>query len=205
MHPKLYLAGPLGSGRRLRHHNGEREWKPRDTAAATTFRWQQARENGMLERSDYRTALYLSALIAVVHCSFYGYSLSYFPRLAHQVMIYALIAVAVCAGLWLLSKISRYVGAAFYLFSAVAAVLPWLSFDKNIMMTVGTVWGVSMGVLSLVAALILIFSKSFGREFAAELETRPVYKKQLLNAFAVLIVLAAAAAILNDIVNLASN
>jgi hypothetical protein len=161
--------------------------------------------NGMFASCGYRTALYLSALIAVVHGSFYGYALTYLPSLANRVLIYVVIALAVYAGLWLLSKIVRYVGAAFYLFSAVAAALPWLGFDRKMMMTVGAVWGVTMGVLSLVAALILVFSKSFGKEFAAELEKRPVYKKHLLSAFAVLIVLAAVAETLNDIVNLAAH
>ena len=68
---------------------------------------------------------------------------------------------------------------------------------------VGVVWAATMAVLSLAAASILIFSKSFATEFAAEREKRPPYKKYLLNAL--LIVLAAAAATLVDIVSLASH
>jgi len=58
-----------------------------------------------------------------------------------------------------------------------------------------------MAVLSLAAASILIFSKSFASEFAAEREQRPPYKKYLLHAFTFVIVLAVAAATLVDIVS----
>jgi hypothetical protein len=159
----------------------------------------------MFERLGYRSALYLSALIAVVHCSFFMYLLAYSSRQANRVAIYVVAAVAVLVGLWLLSKIARYVGAVFYAFSAVAVVLPLLSSFKTVVMSVGAVWSVTMGVLSLAAALILVFSKPFAKEFAAELEKRPIYKKHLLTVFTALIVLAAVAATLNDIVNLASD
>ena len=159
----------------------------------------------MLERCGYRTVLYLSALIAAVNCSFFLYALLYLPRLANGVAIYALVAVAVSVGIWLLSKIARYVGAVFYFLSAGAAAFPFFGFGRTIVMNVGTVWGVTMGVLSVAAALILVFSKLFAKEFAAEFEKRPIYKKHLLNVFTILIVLAAVAAALNDVVNLASN
>jgi hypothetical protein len=57
----------------------------------------------------------------------------------------------------------------------------------------------------LAAALILVFSGPFAREFAAEREKRPAYKKYLLNAFTVMIVMAAGAATLIDIVALFSS
>ncbi|MBR1151097.1 hypothetical protein [Bradyrhizobium sp. JYMT SZCCT0428] len=162
-------------------------------------------EHGMLERCGYRTALYLSVLITVVHCSFFLYAQSYLPHLGNGVAIYALMAAMVSAGLWLLSKIARYMGVIFYLFSAGAAAFPLFGFGKSIVMNVGFLWGATMAILSLVAASILVFSKPFAREFAAELEKRPTYKKHLLNVFAVLIVFGAAVATFNDIVNLASN
>jgi hypothetical protein len=83
-------------------------------------------------------------------------------------------------------------------FSAgVAAFALWGGKQVN----VGVVWAATMAVLSLPAASILIFSKSFAREFAAEREKRPPYKKYLLHAFTLLIVLAVAAATLVDIVS----
>jgi|SRR4051794_10366130 len=159
----------------------------------------------MFERFGYKSALYLSASIAVVHCCFFWYALNYWPNVSNRIAIYLVFAVAVCIGLWLASKMARYVGAALYLLSAVAAVLPLFDFEKKIVMSVGSLWVVTMGTLSLAAASILVFSKPFAREFAAELSKQPTYKKHLLNVFVVAIVLSAVVATLNDIVNLASN
>jgi hypothetical protein len=105
--------------------------------------------------------------------------------------------------LWLLSEIARYLGTAFYVFSAGAAAFALLS--SGGVMNIGIVWAVTMTVLSVAAAFALIFSKPFAKEFAVEREKRPTCKKHLLKAFTILIVLAAAGATFNDIVNLASN
>ena len=155
----------------------------------------------MLERCGYRAALYLSALIAIVHCSFSIYALWYLPRFAYGVEVYALAAVAVSVGLWLQSKIARYGGAVFYLFSAGAAAYSF--FSATAVMSVGAVWGVTMAALSVVAALAFVFSRPFAEQFAAERERRPAYKKYLLNTFAVVFVLVTVVATLHDIVRLA--
>lgn len=157
----------------------------------------------MLERSGYGTALYLSALIAIVHCSFSIYALWYLPLVAYGVEVYAFAAVMVSVGLWLQSRIARYIGALFYLFSAGAAVSSF--FSTTAVMSVGTVWVVTMAALSVVAALVLVFSRPFAEQFAAEREKRPAYKKYLLNTFTVVIVLTTVVATLNDIVRLVSN
>src|SRR6266704_3329207 len=116
----------------------------------------------MLERCGYRAVLYLSALMAVVNWSVFTYTQWYVPRLGYGVAIYAVGAVLVLVGLWLQSRIARYVGAAFYCFSAgVAAFALWGGKEVN----VGVAWAVALAVLSLAAASILIFSKSFAREF----------------------------------------
>ncbi len=159
----------------------------------------------MFERFGYKSVLYLSAVIAVVHCSFFMYLIAYSSSIANRVAIYVVAALAILIGLWLLSKTARYVGALFYGLSAVAVAYPLLSSIKTVVIGVGTVWSVTMGVLSLATAFILILSKSFAKEFQAEREKRPIYKKYLLTAFTILIVLGAVAATLNDIVNLASN
>ena len=151
----------------------------------------------MLERCGYRAALYLSALLAVVNWSVFIYVQWYLPRLGAGSAIYAVGAILVLVGLWLQSRMARYVGAAFYFFSAgVAAFALWGGKQVN----VGVVWAATMAVLSLPAASILIFSKSFAREFAAEREQRPSYKKYILHAYTFVIVLAVAAATLVDIV-----
>jgi hypothetical protein len=153
----------------------------------------------MLERCGYRTALYLSALIAAVNWSFLIYLRWYLPGIGNDIAIYAVAAVVVLIGLWLLSRIARYAGAAFYFFSAGVVAFTLWDFGKPV--HVGVVWAVIMAVLSLAAALILIFSKPFAIEFAAEREKRPPYKKYLLHAFTLVIVLAFAAAALIDIVS----
>lgn len=153
----------------------------------------------MLERCGYRTALYLSALIAAVNWSFLIYLRWYLPHIGADITIYAVAAVVILTGLWLLSRITRYAGAAFYFLSAGVAAFTLRDFAKPV--HAGVVWAVTMAVLSLAAALILVFSKPFAREFAAEREKRPPYKKYLLHAFTFVIVLAAAAAILIDIVS----
>ena len=151
----------------------------------------------MVERCGYRTALYLSALIAAVNWSFWIYSRWYLPHLGNDA-IYAVAAVVILIGLWLLSRIARYAGAAFnFIVSGVVAVTLW-DFAKPVNVVV--VWAVTTAVLSLAAALILVFSKPFAREFAAEREKRPPYKKYLLHVFTFVVVLAVAAAILIDIV-----
>jgi uncharacterized membrane-anchored protein len=63
---------------------------------------------------------------------------------------------------------------------------------------------VTAAVMGLVAASILVLSKPFAREFRAERENRPVYKKLLLHAYTALIVIAAVVATVNDIVSIAS-
>jgi hypothetical protein len=155
----------------------------------------------MLERCGYRAALYLSALLAVVNWSVFIYVQWYLPRLGAGSAIYAVGATLVLVGLWLQSRMARYVGAAFYFFSAgVAAFALWGGTQVN----AGVVWAATMAVLSLAAASILIFSKPFAIEFAAEREKRPPYKKYLLHAFTFVVVLAAARAILIDIVTLSN-
>jgi hypothetical protein len=151
----------------------------------------------MVERCGYRTALYLSALIAAVNWSFWIYSRWYLPHLGNDA-IYAVAAVVILIGLWLLSRIARYAGAAFYFF--VAGVVAFTLWDFAKPLNVVVVWAITTAVLSLAAALILVFSKPFAREFAAEREKRPPYKKYLLHVFTFVVVLAVAAAILIDIV-----
>jgi hypothetical protein len=152
----------------------------------------------MVERCGYRTALYLSALIAAVNWSFLIYSRWYFPHLGND-PLYAVAAVVILIGLWLLSRIARYAGAAFYFL--VVGVVAFTLWDFAKPVNVVVVWAVTTAVLSLAAALILVFSKPFAREFAAEREKRPPYKKYLLHVFTFVVVLAVAAAMLIDIVS----
>jgi hypothetical protein len=152
----------------------------------------------MLERCGYRAALYLSALIAAVNCSALLYSRWYLPHLADSSAIYAVAALTILVGLWLFSKIARYGGAAFYTFSAATAVFALWGFVGPVQ--VGVIWAITTGVLSLAAALVLVFSRSFAREFVSGRKQRPPYKKYLLGAFTFLIVLVVGVAVLIDVV-----
>ncbi|MEP6836914.1 MAG: hypothetical protein ABJA75_02600 [Bradyrhizobium sp.] len=131
------------------------------------------------------------------------YAKFFMLRASDAAAIYAVQSVLVLVGLWLQSRMARYVGAAYYLFVAGATVYGLTLLSKPIV-NVGIVSIVTTAVLGLVAASILVLSKPFAREFAAEREKRPAYKKILLNAYTALIALAAAAATLADIVHLFS-
>jgi len=154
----------------------------------------------MLERCGYKAALYLSALIAAVNGSTFLYSHWYLPRLEDGIAIHTIAVLVILAGLWLFSRIARYAGAVFYFLSAGAAALALSEFAGPV--HVGAVWAVAIAVLGLAAAVILVFSKPFAREFAAERERRPAYKKYLLHAFTLVIVVAAAAGLLIDVLTL---
>jgi hypothetical protein len=158
---------------------------------------------GMFEQWGYRAALYLSALIALVNCSYFTYAKLLMPQASSGAAVYAGGSVLVLVGLWLQSRMTRYVGAAYYLFEAGTTIYGLARLSKPIV-NVGVVSIVTAAVLGLVAASILLLSKRFAREFATERENRPVYKKFLLHAYTALIVIAAVAATVNDIVNIAS-
>lgn len=151
----------------------------------------------MLERCGYKAALYLSALIAVVNVSAFLYSQWYLPRAGDGFAFHAIAALIILLGLWLFSRIARYAGAVFYFLSAGAAA--YALWKLAGLAHVGAVWGVAIAVLSLAGAVILVFSKQFAREFAAERERRPAYKKYLLHAFTLVIIIAAAGTVLIDV------
>ena len=151
----------------------------------------------MLEWGSYRTALYLSALIVAANASAFLYSRWYLPRLEDGTALHAIAALAILVGLWLFSRIARYAGAVFYLLSAGAAALALWGFAGPLHF--GAVWAVAMAIPCLAGAAILVFSKPFAREFAAERERRPAYKKYLLHAFTLVIVVAAGRAALIDV------
>ena len=101
----------------------------------------------MLERCGYRTALYLSALIAAVNWSFLIYLRWYLPHLDNDIAIYAVAAVVILIGLWLMSRIARYAGAAFYFLSAGVVAFALWGFAKPV--HIGVVWAAIMAVLTL--------------------------------------------------------
>lgn len=152
----------------------------------------------MLELFGYRAALYISGLIAALNLCGLLYVRWYMPHLGYDITIYILAALIILLGLWLLSRIARYAGAAFYMLcvGSIVAALWGLAKPVNVVV----VWAIAMGMLSLAAAFTQVFSKRFAREFAAEREKRPLYKKYLLHAFTFVIISVAAAGALVDIV-----
>jgi hypothetical protein len=124
----------------------------------------------------------------------------YLPHLGYGNALYILAALIILLGLWLLSRIARYAGAAFYVLCVGSTVVALWGFAKPVNVVV-VVWAVAMAVLSFAAALIQVFSKRFAREFAAEREKQPSYKKCLLHAFTFMVVLAVTAGVLVDIVS----
>lgn len=151
----------------------------------------------MLERGGYQAALYLQALIVAVNGGAFLYSRWYLPQLEDGAAFYAIAALVTLVGLWLFSRIVRYASAVFYLLSAGTTVLALWGFAGSV--HIGVVWAAAMAILSLAGAAILVFSKPFAREFAAERERRPAYKKYLLHAFTLVIVVAAGRAALIDV------
>ena len=119
------------------------------------------------------------------------------PRLSDGLAIHAVAGLVILLGLWLFSKTARYAGAGFYLLSAGAAAFALWQFAGPV--HIGAVWAVAIAILGLAGAAILIFSKQFSKEFAAERERRSAYKKYLLHAFTLAIVVAAVGAALIDV------
>ena len=151
----------------------------------------------MLERCGYTAALYLSALIAAVNGSAFLYSQWYLPRAGDGFAFHAIAALLILLGLWLFSRIARYAGAVFYVLSAGAAA--YALWKLAGLAHIGAAWGAATAILSLAGAVILVFSQQFAREFAAERERRPAYKKYLHHAFTLVILIAAAAIVLIDV------
>jgi hypothetical protein len=151
----------------------------------------------MLERCGYTATLYLSALIAAANGSAFFYSQWFLPRAGDGFAFHAIAALLILLGLWLFSRIARYAGAVFYFLSAGAATYALWKFAG--LAHVGAVWAATMAVLGLAGTAILVFSKQFAREFAAGRERRPAYKKYLLHAFTLVIIIAAAGSVLIDV------
>src|SRR5262249_34218811 len=97
----------------------------------------------MLKCFGYRSALYLSALIAVVHGSFFAYLLMHPSRYLDGIGIYVAAAVAIFLGIWLLSQVARYAGVVFYLISAGAVAVPLLGSLKTLVMSIGLLWSIT--------------------------------------------------------------
>ena len=151
----------------------------------------------------YRLALYLTLVLAAVNVAFLLYAAHMRSIPTHSIAIYASGALILAFGLWVQSKIARYLGAIFCFGCAAAVAWPIFVGDR-IVMSLGLLWIISMGVLSLVIGCLLIFSKTFSKEFSFERTNQPRYKAHLRNGVIALLAIAAAVATVNDILHLAS-
>jgi hypothetical protein len=151
----------------------------------------------------YRTALCLALALASINVAFFLYAYYLHWRRAGDTVIYASFAVVLLFGLWVHSRIARYAGGVIRLVSAAAAAWPIATGTKPVL-SILLLWIFSMGVLSLLLGLALLFSKSFAAEFERQRVAQPVYKRHLRNGAILALAIAAAIATYNDLVHLFS-
>jgi hypothetical protein len=151
----------------------------------------------------YRSALCLTLALAAVNGCFLLYAAYIRSSLTGSLAIYAGIALTLAFGLWVQSKIARYLGALLCWVSAAAVAWPIVSGNKPVL-SIGLVWVISLGLLSVAIGYVLLFSKTFATEFSYERANQPRYKALLRNGVLVVLGIAAMIATAIDIVHLAS-
>lgn len=108
----------------------------------------------------------------------------------------------ILAGLLLLSRIVRYFGA--FLFATSAGYTLWSALSsKAAILSPLSIALLASACLQIVAAYLLVFSKSFSSEFETRAASIPSYLKTIRTAFWILIGISAAYATASDIQNLA--
>jgi hypothetical protein len=122
---------------------------------------------------SYRSVLYLTSAIALIELI-----MIVAFDVPNSVVIRFLMALIIVFGIWVQSIIIRYLGAAWLTFAAASAFWPLFVADR-IVVDVWLIALITTGVLSLVTAFILVFSKNFSAEFTHEREVQPKYKGHL--------------------------
>jgi len=152
--------------------------------------------------SHYKSALYLMFALVVTELVLYLYLFYFSSDVANRATIRVLAALLVLLGLWLLSRITRYLGAVWLLFSA--GVVVWQMFSiGRIVFVPALVWGIVLAAFSVALCWLLLFSKQFGIEFSERRRTEPRYKAMMRRTATAIVVLAAILATAIDIVHLA--
>lgn len=154
-------------------------------------------------RLGYRSALFLACALACTHIAFLLYASYLGWSRFNAIAIYASAAAVIVVGLWVQSRIARYAGGIFCLISAAAAAWPAVSDGKPVL-SLGLLWVISMGVISLVLGYLLLFSRTFASEFEHQRAIQPAYKGHLRTGVLLILGIAAAIATLIDILRLAS-
>jgi hypothetical protein len=163
---------------------------------------------GKLNR--YRTALYLSIVIALT--TFAGWGLIVFrsPQFTMRSITIVSFPFVIAFGLWVQSKFARYVGAVWMVLLAGGLVWSVVSSGTTPLISGPTYFLVldfffaMSAILNLLTAWILLFSKQFATEFAYEKQHQPKYKTYLSKLFLAAIVGAMIIATLNDVINLST-
>jgi hypothetical protein len=162
---------------------------------------------GMLAKfGDYRTALNLSIAVALINCVGWGIIIVlHQPRHLERITPMLGILVAIPIGLWLLSNLVRYGGAAFMVFWAAALLWPMFSSLSQLAQIPLVAFYIVSAALCLLTAAVLLLSKKFAIEFAEARAHRPKYKLFLWRGLLAAIIVAMVLATYNDIVNLAAS
>ena len=137
--------------------------------------------------SHYRAALCLVAAIALTHVALFLFALN-FGGINSAAIEATIISLLVLLGLWGVSKVARYLGAAWFLFFA--ASLAWTVSNATWRSTAIVAWALVTSALNLATAWLLLLSKQFAREFAHQQQTQPSYKR-MVRTVAVMAVVAA--------------
>ena len=131
--------------------------------------------------NHYRTALYLSIVVALTNCLVCGLSVFLRPQNVRDAVGLCVLSLAVPAGLWLGSNFVRYIGALFLALWGGFLLLPWILSGAELrsgQLALTLVFGFS-AALSLVTSTILLLSRKFSAEFAEERKQQPKYKRYL--------------------------
>jgi hypothetical protein len=154
--------------------------------------------------NHYRTALYLSAVVALTNCIVCGLSVFLQPQTIRGAIGLSVLSLAIPAGLWLGSNFVRFAGAVFLLLWGGFLLWPWISSGAELrsgQLSIALVFGFS-AALSLVTAMILLLSRKFSAEFAEERKRQPTYKSYLRRGLLAAIIVAVVMATANDLYRL---
>ena len=153
--------------------------------------------------NHYRTALYLSIVVALTNCLVCGLSVFLRPQNIRDVAGLCVLSLAIPAGLWLGSNFVRFAGAVFLVLWGGVLLWPWILSGAELrsgQLSLTLVFGFS-AALSLVTATILL-SRKFAAEFAEEQKQEPKYKRYLRCGLLAAIISAVVIATANDVYHL---
>ena len=161
----------------------------------------------MLDKlGGYRTALYLSIVVALANCALWGIVLPYRAKDSTGAVIWCAISLLIPLGIWLQNGFIRYAGAAFLILAGGSLIWPLVSSGAAAVTRPALFAAfVIIGALNLLTAGVLLFSKKFGAEFAEEGKRQPGYKRYVKWSVAVAVIGGMVIATANDIIRLASN